>query len=412
MRTVLFFPADFSQQRQNLNEVENLYFHNSYLRNLRPTGGATKSQITTTANSTGKGGLLPAPVVDDPASVHQTGASSASDRPSGSSPHISHSITTDNTSALARPISLTSTVSSVQTTSSHQNQNGETTPPPSLPEPLVDAASTLQNVTQVPTVQPVQTSLASPSSTLDLSDPAILARLAQLQVQTLVFSQGQPPTQTQGPPSSFSHSQPTPTPFTTVPASQPGSDDQTHEPQFPIPSSQPFSFTSHPPLSFQQFNPMVLSTPQPLMMSTSTPSSAPLLGPPPLHPPSSAQFPTPSTALPLFSAPTFSPPPASPSISTTSAPQPPPSSASSVLLPSNTTAPASIPAPTHGLTYDSFWSSHISAAGTTRALYRTHTGFSASATPSGHVAMLTPGGHSAVMTADGVYVGGGAKAGS
>jgi hypothetical protein len=53
------------------------------------------------------------------------------------------------------------------------------------------------------------------------------------------------------------------------------------------------------------------------------------------------------------------------------------------------------------LTYDSFWSTHASAG----SLYRTHGGFTASATPTGHVAMITPGGHAAVMTAEGVYVG-------
>lgn len=53
------------------------------------------------------------------------------------------------------------------------------------------------------------------------------------------------------------------------------------------------------------------------------------------------------------------------------------------------------------LTYDSFWSTHASAG----SMYRTHTGFTASATPTGHLAMITPGGHAAVMTAEGVYVG-------
>jgi len=38
-------------------------------------------------------------------------------------------------------------------------------------------------------------------------------------------------------------------------------------------------------------------------------------------------------------------------------------------------------------------------------MYRTHAGFTASATPAGHLAMITPGGHAAVMTAEGVYVG-------
>jgi hypothetical protein len=54
------------------------------------------------------------------------------------------------------------------------------------------------------------------------------------------------------------------------------------------------------------------------------------------------------------------------------------------------------------LTYDSFWSTHASAG----SMYRTHAGFTASATPTGHLAMITPGGHAAVMTAEGVYVGG------
>lgn len=53
------------------------------------------------------------------------------------------------------------------------------------------------------------------------------------------------------------------------------------------------------------------------------------------------------------------------------------------------------------LTYDSFWSTHSSAG----SMYRTHAGFTASATPTGHLAMITPGGHAAVMTAEGVYVG-------
>ena len=52
------FSTDSSQQRQILNEVENLYFHHSYLHNLQPTGGATKLQVTTATSSTSKGDLF------------------------------------------------------------------------------------------------------------------------------------------------------------------------------------------------------------------------------------------------------------------------------------------------------------------------------------------------------------------
>ncbi|KAF9235518.1 hypothetical protein BU15DRAFT_77923 [Melanogaster broomeanus] len=129
----------------------------------------------------------------------------------------------------------------------------------------------------------------------------------------------------------------------------------------PRPSSQPSSSVSYPAIQLE------------------------------LHPPS-AQPATPVPAAPM------SGPPSSISNSVT-----PTSTSTSVPTTTLTLATSTVPT----LTYDSFWSTHATSTGKTRALYRTHTGFSASATPNGHVAMLTPGGHAAVMTAEGVYVGGG-----
>lgn len=399
--------VEYGWQRQNLNEVENLYFHNSHLRSLRPTGGATKAQIANATSSTDRGGSLPALMaVDDPAGAHQSSPPSVPDRTSGSSPHMPRSLVVDNTGAASQPTTGIA---------SEQSQTGDATPPPSIARPSSasqpDAASPPQNASmskQIPPVQSAQANVASlPSSTLDLSDPAILAQLAQLQVQALGFSQRQPPIQGQSLP--VSHPLPTATSTTVPTTSQPGSNDQTSASQFPIPSSQPFAFTSHPAFSFQsQFAMASSTTPQFHMLPTAL-SSAPASNVLSLHPPSSTQS---STVLPLFSTSSiFAPPPTPPIVPVTSAAQSPPAIGSSSMS-STATASTSIPTPTHGLTYDSFWSSHNSAAGTTRALYRTHTGFSASATPAGHIAMLTPGGHAAVMTADGVYVGGAvAKAG-
>ncbi|KAL4071811.1 hypothetical protein J3A83DRAFT_2915444 [Scleroderma citrinum] len=383
-------------QRQNLNEVENLYFHNSHLRSFRPSAGTAKPQI---ANATSPGGSM----ADDPASVHQANTPTIPDRPSGSSPHLSHSLMIDNTAAPSRPTTSVTLTSSVQLIPSEQSQKGDTIaqlstaqpPSSSSPEPYPDTASTLQNLSEMMQTPPAlqANSTTRPPFTLDLSDPAILARLAQLQAQALGFSQGQSPqTQTQGQPLSLSYQSPTST------ALQTGSN---HASLFPATSA------SRPAFSFQpQFATAMTTTPPFSTSSAPMPSAAPVSAVTlPLQLPPSTQFLTPA-ALSLFSSTTAMTSAPIPASTATSTPQPPQPTSSSVS--STATAPTLTPA--HGLTYDSFWSSHISAVGSTRALYRTHTGFSASANPAGHVAMLTPGGHAAVMTADGVYVAGGAVA--
>jgi len=214
-----------------------------------------------------------------------------------------------------------------------------------------------------PTLQPTPALVAPSSTPFDLSDPNILARLAQLQAQVQIPSQSQSQSQTLSRQPSTTIVPATSGASTSASQSAPGI--------FPphVQLSQPAASHLQPGFAFSAYG----SQPP---ISTSTPGSAPI------HSTVPAQPPAPSTT------------------STSAAPTAP-----------TPTTPIPTPAPIApaALTYDSFWSSHASSAGPTRALYRTHTGFTASATPAGNVAMLTPGGYAAVMTAEGVYVGGGSS---
>lgn len=324
-RTVLFLPCLLSlttigldQQRQNLNEVENLYFHHSHLRTVRQghqahgTGTVAQSHHAPVAN------LGPTPVLPDtsiPSGVTDQPLGLSNDGPECTSPPPEHATNADAQSSS-----------------------------PSLLAPIPAAFGSSTTMT----------SMNRPPSAFDLADPHILARLAQLQAQI----------QMPAPRQSSS---------TISPASQ------------PVPASVPFPGLAAFPPHIQ--SPQPPNHPHPLV---AIPFST--------YPPPFVGTPTPGSA-PLYI-------PAS-----TSAPQNPTLGASPSLVPVATSSTALIPtsqtsiAPS-ALTYDSFWSTHASSTGPTRALYRTHTGFTASATPTGNVAMLTPGGNAAIMTADGVYVGG------
>ena len=212
-----------------------------------------------------------------------------------------------------------------------------------------------------------------PPSAFDLSDPNILARLAQLHTQVQMPSQPQSQTSVSCQPS-----------MTTIPPSTSASESVSLPVLAQTPAPAPSTFLPHvqpsQPTNHPHPSAGIILPPYPAQSFIGTPT--------PLYPPSTstAHNPTIGTSQsPVLTTTTTT-------TTTTSAPIP--------------TTQASPIAPT-ALTYDSFWSTHTSSTGSTRALYRTHTGFTASATPAGNVAMLTPGGHAAVMTAEGVYVGGG-----
>ncbi|KAF9224685.1 hypothetical protein BS17DRAFT_778804 [Gyrodon lividus] len=356
-------------QRQNLNEVENLYFHHSHLRNIR-TSALGKTQYANVTSVPTPSSESAAPMVVDANSDIQFSTPLGMDQTSGSSPLHQTSISPPMENSRSTPAStfaVPSTSPPSQSQPEH-NQNHDVRPSPpsqlssSLSYPATQPESHSLNV-QMPIPVPAAPT-SRPPSTADFSDPNILARLAQLQAQTSSQSQTQP----------LSRQHTTSTPLSTS-SSQPGS---TH-PQVPAHSqssfaSQPFTLHTQAGFAFPTFYvPAATSQPPFDAFAHTAPSH-----PPPLPPPSAS-----ASASTTPSATAATPTPATHTTSTTTAP----------------TAPA--------LTYDSFWSTHASSTGTTRALYRTHTGFSASAAPSGHVAMLTPGGHAAVMTAEGVYVGGG-----
>ncbi|KAG1888139.1 hypothetical protein F4604DRAFT_2032217 [Suillus subluteus] len=313
-------------QRQNLNEVENLYFHHSQVRGLRPVV-PTKTVPLLSTNPLPPTAPVPEPpepvVVDEVSQQVINNQAPPIDTSRGhTSPHDS-------------PVKLTTTPvqnSFTDTTSKSASHTLQTLPekaPSQEPSQLTPAPVHLN--TQSATVQDSET-VAPPYSPLDFSDPVTMVRFTQMQMQP------QPQLQFQAP----SHSQ-TPTQIQTHIQSQP------YNPYMPLnrQSSQP------------QPNPFM---PQPLPQYSFTQS---------YH----------ATSLQNQSNPQIS------------HSQPSTNSQPSF---GNGNGNGSGP-----LTYDSFWSTHASAG----SLYRTHGGFTASATPTGHVAMITPGGHAAVMTAEGVYVG-------
>lgn len=314
------------QQRQNLNEVENLYFHHS----IRHGHGGAQRPHYAVAMTACPG--HPVPMLAE-----------VSDQLVGPGPS---------------PLSLPSEHGPITdgTPSSHSQAC------PSVPVPVpvsVSVTAALGSLTTPPTNHP--------PSAFDLSDPTILARLAQLQAQVQIPSQ-----QAQAQAQTLSRQALTTTPTSTS-ASAP----------VPIAGSLP------------------VPVPVPVPLPAPPPPPTPTV--PHIHPPPPTNHPIAFPPLPSQSLITTPPPyPTSVAPSTSGTSQPSVPTTTSAPVPTTQAPPI---APT-ALTYDSFWSTHASSTGPTRALYRTHTGFTASATPAGNVAMLTPGGHAAVMTAEGVYVGG------
>lgn len=311
-------------QRQNLNEVENLYFHHSQVRGLRPVVPA-KNVPVLSMNPLPPTVPVPEPpepvVVDEqvinsqaPSTDTFRGFTSTHDSPiKSTSTPVQNSFTDTTKSALH----------TIQTLSEKAPSLEPSQPAPALVPPSTQSAT-------VPHEPQNSETEAPPSNSLDFSDLTTMVRFTQMQMQP------QPQLQLQAP----SHSQ-TPTQIQTHTQSQP------YNPYMPLnrQSSQP------------QPNPFM---PQPLPQYSFTQS---------YH----------ATSLQNQSNPQIS-------HSQSSA------NSQSPFVNGNGSGP---------LTYDSFWSTHASAG----SLYRTHGGFTASATPTGHVAMITPGGHAAVMTAEGVYVG-------
>ncbi|KAG1811003.1 hypothetical protein EV424DRAFT_141923 [Suillus variegatus] len=298
-------------QRQNLNEVENLYFHHSQVRGLRPVVPA-KTVPPPSINSLPPTVTVPEPpepVVVDEVSQQvinsQTPPTDTSRQPT--SPHNS-------------PVELISTPvqnSFTETTSKSALHTIQTLPDkapsqePSQPAPAPVHLST-QSAT-VPQEQPNSEIATPPHSSLDSSDLATMASShSQTPTQIQTHAQSQPYNPYM--PLNRQSSQPQPNPFMPQPLPQ-------------------YSFTQ----SYHATSLQNQSNPQIFHSQPSTNSQSPFAN-------------------------------------------------------GNGSSP---------LTYDSFWSTHASAG----SLYRTHGGFTASATPTGHVAMITPGGHAAVMTAEGVYVG-------
>ncbi|KAG1807437.1 uncharacterized protein BJ212DRAFT_744412 [Suillus subaureus] len=298
-------------QRQNLNEVENLYFHHSQVRGLRPVVPAKTVPLLSTNPLPP---TAPVPEPPEPVAVDEVSQQVINSQ----APPIDTS--RGHTSPHNSPVKLTSThvQSSFTDTTSKSSLHTLQTLPEKAPsqEPSQPAPAPVHLSTQSATVLqelPNSETVAPPYNSLDFSDPAAMAP-----------SHSQIPTQIQ------THTQ-----------SQP------YNPYMPLnrQSSQP------------QPNPFM---PQPLPQYSFTQS---------YH---------------------------ATSLQNQSNPQTSHSQPSANLQSSFGNGNGSGP-----LTYDSFWSTHASAG----SLYRTHGGFTASATPTGHVAMITPGGHAAVMTAEGVYVG-------
>ncbi|KAI9569324.1 hypothetical protein HD554DRAFT_604427 [Boletus coccyginus] len=342
-------------QRQNLNEVENLYFHHSHLRNMRQGAGQRPHYATVTHSFGGMGVPVPAEmhVVQPPA------PSGVPDRTVVPSPSAN-----DASSGSLSPPS--------QSPSEHaSNADGRQ----SQPYPSVQTSAPVPSAS---------TGTNHPPCALDLSDPGVLARLAQLQGQVQLPSQSQTQARAQAQTSSRHSS-------ATIPPPPSTSASQLAPAPAPAPTPAPGTFSPHLQLSH-----LPTSHPQPSFTQSAF-APQPLFGTPT------------SGSVPLY------PIPASTPHNTTAPSQPPvpPSGSASAPGPAVPIPTMPIPIPTPitstALTYDSFWSTHASSTGPTRALYRTHTGFTASAAPGGNVAMLTPGGHAAVMTAEGVYVGGGSK---
>ena len=330
-------PLRSGQQRQNLNEVENLYFHHSHLRSIRQSAGQRPHYATPA--------YPPAPA---PLPVLSPAPSAVPDRTAGSSPSV-------NDASSSGSVSPPSQSPSEHSPGAAPSSQPQPYPPLQAPVPLV----------------PSSTSTNRPPAAFDLSDPNILARLAQLQAQVQIPSQSQAQILLRQPSTTIPPSTSTST-STSTPASQP----------IPIPIPAPVAFPPHIQPS-QPGIPFSAYVPQPVF-GTSTPGPVPLYPVPAAHPAPTSHNPTVPSQPPVLL----------PASTSTSPPVP------------NTPIPASTTIAPSALTYDSFWSTHASSTGPTRALYRTHTGFTASATPGGNVAMLTPGGHAAVMTAEGVYVGG------
>ncbi|KAI6165199.1 hypothetical protein EDD17DRAFT_1754418 [Pisolithus thermaeus] len=389
--------VEYGWQRQSLNEVENLYFHRSHLRTSRvpPPATVTKPHTTSTGDEK-EDSLFASMLVDDPAtSSQQTNSSSSPDRMLAL--QVSEPPTIEE--VLDAPRSATIGQGQLPDTSSQPSQ--------SQPNPAGPAQSANIDVqTQTPTLQGAQAASSSHSLPMfALSDPSILIRLAQLQSQALGVSQPQPqpqmipPSEGQSLPIQSSGS------ISSIPPIQPG---QNLPPHFSLLSPQPSHSTSQSSIS-----------PQPPSTLTPTQPSTPGPSPPPVLATQQQQQPSAPTPLLTLSYPTLSPmsfsfaPPSATPVSPPSPPLSPQPPTTSTTMPSSCSAstPALTATSTSPLTYDSFWSTHISASGMTRPLYRTQAGFSASTNSTGHVAMLTPGGHTGVMTQEGVYVGG-ATAGS
>ncbi|KAI6002029.1 hypothetical protein EDD15DRAFT_2228726 [Pisolithus albus] len=277
-------------------------------------------------------------------------------------------------------------------------------PSQSSPNPAGPGQSANMNVqSQTLTLQGAQPASSSHHSLpmFALSDPSILIRLAQLQSQTLGVSQSQSQPQTisptEGQPLSIQ-------PCSSISSIAPIQPDQNLTSQSSLLSSQPShsALQSSIPLQLQAS----LTPTQPL---TPGPSPPPVLATTQQQQQPSAPTPPLSLSNPASSSVSLSLAPPS------ATPMPPLSPPLSSQLPTTSTVvSSSCPATTSGLTttstppltYDSFWSTHISASGMTRPLYRTHAGFSTSTNSVGHVAMSTPGGHTGVMTQEGMCVGG------
>lgn len=296
-------------QRQNLNEVENLYFHHSQVRGLRPVVPAKNVHVPSMnpLPLTVPVPELPEPVVVDEQVINSQAPSTDNSR-GLASPHDSPVKSTSNTVQNLSTDTTKSALHTIQTLPEKAPSLEPSQPAPALVLPSTQSAT-------VPQEPPNSETEAPPSNSLEFSDLA-----------TMAPSHGQTPTQIQ------THTQSQPyNPYPYTPLNRQSSQPQPN-PFMPQPLPQ-YSFTQ----SYHATSLQNQSNPQISHSQSSTNSQSPFVN-------------------------------------------------------GNGSGP---------LTYDSFWSTHASAG----SLYRTHGGFTASATPTGHVAMITPGGHAAVMTAEGVYVG-------
>ncbi|KIJ16280.1 hypothetical protein PAXINDRAFT_168443, partial [Paxillus involutus ATCC 200175] len=130
-------------QRQNLNEVENLYFHHSHLRNMQPSAVGKAHYANVTSVSTPVSESAAPMVVDASSDIQLSTSPGVPDRNPGPSPlhQASSSPPLQNHGSLTLGVPSASLPSKSQP---EQNQNSDARPrPPSQPSTSTSHTATL-----------------------------------------------------------------------------------------------------------------------------------------------------------------------------------------------------------------------------------------------------------------------------